>query len=348
MEQQNTYKKKDPTQIDALLARLTKSMGKGTIFRQTEERVSAWPAISTTSLSLDHALGIGGVPQGRFVELLGMESSGKTTMALHMIAEAQKLGATVAFVDAEHALDPNYAAALGVDMDNMLISQPNTGEEALNIVDELVRSQLIDLVVVDSVAALVPKAELEGGMDEQQMGLQARLMSKACRKLTPLAHKNNVTVLWINQYRSKIGVFFGSPHVGAGGNALKYYCSVRMKVSRTKTEKTQGEATHNRTKVEIIKNKMAPPYKQAQFDIRFGVGIDQVGELIDIGVLHKIIRKAGPYFYLEAENVKLGQGKTNSINFLKENPEIQTQLKTAVIDALYPQEEDEEIMDGLE
>jgi recombination protein RecA len=294
--------------------------------------------IPTGSVALDIALGVGGLPRGRVVEIYGPESSGKTTVALHAIANAQKAGGIAAFIDAEHALDPEYAKKLGVDIDALLVSQPDTGEQALEIMDMLVRSGAIDIVVVDSVAALVPRAEIEGEMGDSHMGLQARLMSQALRKMTGALHQSNTTAIFINQLRDKIGVFFGSPETTTGGKALKFYASVRMDVRRIETLKDGQEAVGNRTRVKIVKNKVAPPFKQAEFDIIYGVGISREGSLIDLGVEAEIVKKSGAWFTYEGD--QLGQGKENARAFLIDNPDLANEIEKKIRASYVPAEID--------
>ena len=307
--------------LDAALKSLDKTFGKGTILRLGDKEVEHIDAISTGSVGLDLALGIGGVPKGRIIEIYGPEASGKTTLTLHIIAECQKAGGVCAFIDAEHALDVKYAGNLGVDTENLYISQPDFGEQALEIVETIARSGAIDLVVVDSVAALTPKAEIEGDMGDQHVGLQARLMSQALRKLTGIVHKMNCTVIFINQIRMKIGAMgYGTPETTTGGNALKFYSSVRLDVRRIATLKQNEEPIGNRVKVKVAKNKVAPPFKQAEFDVMFGEGISKEGEVIDYGVKLDIIDKSGAWF--SYKDKKIGQGRENSKIFLKENPKI--------------------------
>jgi recombination protein RecA len=294
--------------------------------------------IPTGSVALDIALGVGGLPRGRVVEIYGPESSGKTTVALHAIANAQKAGGIAAFIDAEHALDPEYAKKLGVDIDALLVSQPDTGEQALEIMDMLVRSGAIDIVVVDSVAALVPRAEIEGEMGDSHMGLQARLMSQALRKMTGALHQSNTTAIFINQLRDKIGVFFGSPETTTGGKALKFYASVRLDVRRIETLKDGQDAVGNRTRVKIVKNKVAPPFKQAEFDIIYGVGISREGSLIDMGVEIGIVKKSGAWFTYEGD--QLGQGKENARAFLIDNPDLANDIETKIRASYVPSEVD--------
>jgi recombination protein RecA len=304
------------------------------------DNIKKIPAISTGALSIDLALGIGGVPRGRVIEIYGPEASGKTTLSLHVAAEAQKAGGVAAFIDAEHALDPVYARALGVDVDELLVSQPDTGEQALEIADMLIQSGGVDLVVIDSVAALVPKAEIEGEMGDTHVGLQARLMSQALRKLTGSINKSGTTVIFINQIREKIGVMWGSPETTSGGRALKFYSSVRIDVRRIETLKVGPEQIGNRVRAKIVKNKVAPPFREAEFDIMFGQGISREGSLLDVAVEHGIARKAGAWFTYD--EVQLGQGKENSKRFLRENPDLALQLETAVYKAVGMIESDEE------
>ncbi|RZS33359.1 recombination protein RecA [Corticibacter populi] len=315
--------------LQAALAQIEKQFGKGTIMRLGEDEViKDIQVVSTGSLGLDVALGVGGLPRGRVIEIYGPESSGKTTLTLQVIAEMQKLGGICAFVDAEHALDVQYASKIGVDVQDLLISQPDTGEQALEVVDSLVRSGAVDLVVIDSVAALTPKAEIEGDMGDQLPGLQARLMSQALRKLTATIKKTNCTVVFINQIRMKIGVMFGSPETTTGGNALKFYASVRLDIRRTGTIKKGDEAIGNETKVKVVKNKVSPPFKTAQFDIMFGKGISREGEVIDMGVAARIVEKAGAWYSYNGE--KIGQGRDNAKEFLKENPELAREIENKV------------------
>ena len=326
----------DPQKQKALemaIKQIDKSFGKGTLMRLGDREIEPISAISTGSLGLDMALGIGGVPQGRIVEIYGPESSGKTTLALQTIASAQKKEMICAFIDAEHALDVVYAKNLGVDVENLLVSQPDFGEQALDILETLARSGAVDLIVVDSVAALTPKTEIEGDMGDQHVGLQARLMSQALRKLTGVLHKTNTTVIFINQIRMKIGTMgYGSPETTTGGNALKFYASVRIDVRRIATLKQGESQIGNRVKVKVVKNKVAPPFRQAEFDIMFGEGISYEGELIDYGVKLDIIDKSGAWFSYGAE--KLGQGKENAKQTLKENPELRAEVETKIKEAL--------------
>ena len=315
--------------LDAALAQIERAFGKGSIMKLTgEDNRMEVEAVSTGSLGLDIALGIGGLPRGRITEIYGPESSGKTTLALQVIAEAQKMGGTCAIVDAEHALDPGYAKKLGCDVDNLLISQPDTGEQALEIADTLVRSGAIDVLVVDSVAALVPRAELEGEMGDTHVGLQARLMSQALRKITGSISLSNTIVIFINQIRMKIGVMFGSPETTAGGNALKFYASVRLDIRRIGSIKDRETVVGNQTRVKVVKNKMAPPFRQVEFDIMYGQGISKTGELIDIGVQGNLVEKSGAWFAYDGQ--RIGQGRENAKTFMKENPEIAAKLEAQI------------------
>ncbi|MBE0377863.1 recombinase RecA [Pseudoalteromonas prydzensis] len=318
--------------LDAALSQIERQFGKGSIMKLGDNKALDIDAISTGSLGIDIALGIGGLPMGRIVEIYGPESSGKTTLTLQVIAEAQKEGKTCAFVDAEHALDPIYAQKLGVNIDELLVSQPDTGEQALEICDMLVRSSAVDVVVVDSVAALTPKAEIEGDMGDSHMGLQARLMSQALRKLTGNIKRSNTLCIFINQIRMKIGVMFGNPETTTGGNALKFYASVRLDIRRIGSVKEGDEVVGNETRVKVVKNKVAPPFKQAEFIIMYGEGISKHGELIDLGVKHKLVEKAGAWYSYNGN--KVGQGKSNSIKFLKENPEISNEIEGKLRDML--------------
>jgi recombination protein RecA len=319
--------------LQAALAQIDKQFGKGTIMRLGEgEKLEDIQVVSTGSLGLDIALGVGGLPRGRVIEIYGPESSGKTTLTLQVIAEMQRLSGTCAFVDAEHALDIQYAQKLGVTVSDLLISQPDTGEQALEIVDSLVRSGAVDLIVIDSVAALVPKAEIEGEMGDSLPGLQARLMSQALRKLTATIKKTNCMVIFINQIRMKIGVMFGSPETTTGGNALKFYASVRLDIRRTGTIKKGEEAIGNETKVKVVKNKVAPPFKTAEFDILFGEGISREGEIIDMGVTAQVLEKSGAWYAYNGE--KIGQGRDNCREFLRENPELAREIENKVRDSL--------------
>jgi recombination protein RecA len=315
--------------LDAALSQIERAFGKGSIMRlgKSQQAVEI-ETVSTGSLGLDIALGVGGLPRGRVVEIYGPESSGKTTLTLHVIAEAQKRGGVCAFVDAEHALDPIYARKLGVNLDELLISQPDTGEQALEITDTLVRSGAIDVLVVDSVAALVPRAEIEGEMGEVQPGLQARLMSQALRKLTASISRSNCMVIFINQIRMKIGVMYGSPETTTGGNALKFYASVRLDIRRIGSIKDRDEVTGNQTRVKVVKNKVAPPFKQVEFDIMYGEGISKSGELIDLGVKAGVVDKSGAWFSYDSQ--RLGQGRENAKVFLKQNPDVASRIEQAI------------------
>ena len=312
--------------------KIEKDFGKGAIMKLGDKPAVSVETIPTGALALDVALGVGGIPRGRIIEVYGPESSGKTTLAQHIVAECQKKGGIAAFVDAEHALDPEYARNLGVNIDELLISQPDTGEQALDITEELVRSGAVDIIVIDSVAALVPKAEIEGSMEDQQMGLQARLMSKALRKLTGIIGKTNTTVIFINQLRQKIGVMYGNPETTTGGNALKYYASVRMEIKRVEGLKGDGEDVGNHVRVRILKNKVAPPFRTAEFDIIFGKGICKIGNILDVAVDLDIVKKAGSWFSFNDE--KLGQGRDKSKEFLANNPEILNTVETLVREKL--------------
>lgn len=314
--------------LDAALSQIERQFGKGAIMKMGEQPREAIPSVSTGSLTLDIALGIGGLPYGRIIEIYGPESSGKTTMCLSTMAQAQKQGKTVAIVDAEHALDPSYAEKLGVDLDSLLVSQPDTGEQALEIVDSLVRSGAVDVVVVDSVAALTPKAEIEGDMGDHHVGLQARLMSQALRKLTANVKNANCMVIFINQIRMKIGVMFGNPETTTGGNALKFYSSVRLDIRRTGSVKNGDEVTGNETRVKVVKNKVSPPFKQAEFQIMYNQGINRQAEVIDLGVKLNLVDKAGAWYAYKGD--KIGQGKANACNFLLENPEIQEEIESQI------------------
>ncbi|MCF6354929.1 MAG: recombinase RecA [Candidatus Polarisedimenticolaceae bacterium] len=322
--------------LSAALSQIEKQFGKGSVMRMGDAgAVRQVEVVSTGSLELDIALGVGGVPRGRVVEIFGPESSGKTTLTLHVVSEVQKLGGTAAFVDAEHALDPVYAGKLGVNMDELLVSQPDTGEQALEITDMLVRSGAVDVVVIDSVAALTPKAEIEGDMGDSHMGLQARLMSQALRKLTANIQRSNCMVIFINQIRMKIGVMFGNPETTTGGNALKFYASVRLDIRRTGAIKRGDEIVGNETRVKVIKNKVAPPFKQANFEILYGEGISHEGELIALGVKHELINKAGAWYSYNGD--RIGQGKENVRNFLKENPEIAAEIEAKIRAIAFPE-----------
>jgi len=315
--------------LDAALSQIERSFGKGSIMRLGKNNKSMdIETVSTGSLGLDIALGVGGLPRGRVVEIYGPESSGKTTLALHCVSEAQKKGGICAFVDAEHALDPVYARKLGVNVDDLLISQPDAGEQALEIADTLVRSGAIDVLVIDSVAALVPRAELEGEMGDQQPGLQARLMSQALRKLTASINRSHTMVIFINQIRMKIGVMYGSPETTTGGNALKFYASVRLDIRRIGAIKERDEVVGNQTRVKVVKNKLAPPFKTVEFDIMYGEGVSKVGELIDLGVKVGVIEKSGAWFSYDSQ--RIGQGRENAKTFLKQNPDVANRIETAV------------------
>ncbi|MEG3639491.1 recombinase RecA [Magnetococcus sp. PR-3] len=314
--------------LDAALSQIERQFGKGSIMRMSEGASKDIPVVSTGSLGLDIALGIGGLPRGRIVEVYGPESSGKTTMALHVAAEIQKIGGVAAFVDAEHALDPVYARKLGVNVDELIISQPDTGEQALEITDMLVRSGAVDLVVVDSVAALTPRAELEGEMGDSHVGLQARLMSQALRKLTGSINRSSSLVLFINQIRMKIGVMFGSPETTTGGNALKFYSSVRLDIRRIGAIKDKDEVVGNRTRVKVVKNKMAPPFRQCEFDITYGLGVSLPGELLDMGVEMGLVEKSGAWYSYDGE--RIGQGRENAKRYMMENPDAAMKLEDQV------------------
>lgn len=315
--------------LDAALSQIERQFGKGSVMRLGATTPEAIEAISTGSLGLDLALGVGGLPKGRVVEIYGPESSGKTTLTLQVIAACQKQGGTAAFVDAEHALDPIYAQKLGVNIDELLISQPDTGEQALEIADMLVRSNAVDIVVVDSVAALTPKAEIEGEMGDSHVGLQARLMSQALRKLTGNIKRSNTLVIFINQIRMKIGVMFGNPETTTGGNALKFYASVRLDIRRTGAIKKGEEVIGSETRVKVVKNKVAPPFRQAEFDILYGEGISREGEIIDLGAVHNVIEKSGAWYSYQGE--RIGQGKDNARAFLKQNPDIAQAIEAQII-----------------
>ncbi|MBN2356225.1 recombinase RecA [candidate division KSB1 bacterium] len=329
MPNENEEKRKA---IELAMTQIDRQYGKGSIMWLGEDKKIAMAVIPTGSISLDAALGVGGVPRGRVVEIFGPESSGKTTLALHVIAEAQKKGGLAAFVDAEHALDAHYANLLGVDTDNLLISQPDTGEQALEITETLVRSGALDIVVIDSVAALVPRAEIEGEMGDAQMGLQARLMSQAMRKLTAAISKSHTSVVFINQIREKIGVMFGSPETTTGGRALKFYASVRLDIRRIASIKDGENVIGNRTKVKVVKNKVAPPFREAEFDIIYGQGISKIGDLIDLAVNHNIMDKSGTWFSFGEE--RLGQGRENVRRYLEQNPSLLTVIEKKVREAL--------------
>ena len=315
--------------LDAALTQIERAFGKGSIMRLGQnESIVDLPAISTGSLGLDLALGIGGLPKGRIVEIYGTESSGKTTLALHVVAEAQKIGGTCAFVDAEHALDPGYARKLGVQLDELLISQPDAGEQALEIADTLVRSGAVDVLVIDSVAALTPRAELEGEMGDHHVGLQARLMSQALRKLTASVARSNTLIIFINQIRIKIGVMFGNPETTTGGNALKFYASVRLDIRRIGQIKDKDEVVGNQTRVKVVKNKVAPPFKVVEFDIMYGEGVSKTGELLDLGVKAGLVEKSGSWFSYNSE--RIGQGRENAKQFLRAHPEMAQEIETQI------------------
>ena len=314
--------------LDAAMSQIERQFGKGTVMRMGDQERVALPSISTGSLGLDIALGIGGLPKGRIVEIYGPESSGKTTMTLQVIAEAQKKGGTAAFIDAEHALDPQYAERLGVQVDDMLVSQPDTGEQALEVAEMLVRSGAVDVLVIDSVAALTPKAEIEGEMGQSHVGLQARLLSQAMRKLTGAIKQTNCLVIFINQIRMKIGVMFGSPETTTGGNALKFYASVRLDIRRTGAVKDGDEVVGNETRVKVVKNKVSPPFKQAEFQIMYGEGIYHMGEVIDWGVKLNLVDKSGAWYAYKGD--KIGQGKANAARFLEEHPDIANEIESQI------------------
>jgi len=315
--------------LDAALSQIERHFGKGSIMRLGKnEKIMEIETVSTGSLGLDIALGIGGLPRGRIVEIFGPESSGKTTLALHTVAESQKKGGVCAFIDAEHALDPIYARKLGVDLDNLLISQPDAGEQALEIADTLVRSGAVDVLVVDSVAALTPRAELDGEMGDNQPGMQARLMSQALRKLTASINRSQTMVIFINQIRMKIGVMYGSPETTTGGNALKFYASVRLDIRRIGAIKERDEVVGNQTRVKVVKNKLAPPFKQVEFDIMYGEGVSKMGELIDLGIKAGVVEKSGAWFSHDSQ--RLGQGRENAKNFLRQNPDVAGRIEGAI------------------
>ncbi|CDG34475.1 RecA protein [Parasaccharibacter apium] len=314
--------------LDGALSQIERSFGKGSIMRLGQRPKEQVDVISTGSLGLDIGLGIGGLPRGRIIEIYGPESSGKTTLALHAVAEAQKKGGTAAFIDAEHALDPIYARKLGVDIDNLLLSQPDAGEQALEIADTLVRSGAIDILVVDSVAALVPKAELEGEMGDSHVGLHARLMSQALRKLTGSVSRSNTTIIFLNQIRMKIGVMFGNPETTTGGNALKFYSSIRLDIRRIGSVKDKDEVVGNQTRVKVVKNKMAPPFRQVEFDIMYGEGVSKMGELLDLGVKANVVEKSGAWF--SYDSTRIGQGRENAKQYLREHPEMAAEIEKRV------------------
>jgi recombination protein RecA len=316
--------------LDVALANIEKQFGKGSLMRLGDEAAVPIASIPTGSIALDVALGIGGIPRGRVTEIYGPESSGKTTVALHIVAEAQRAGGTAAFIDAEHALDPTYAQALGVDINELLVSQPDNGEQALEIADMLIRSNAVDVIVIDSVAALTPRAEIEGEMGDSHVGLQARLMSQALRKIAGSLHRSNTSAIFINQLREKIGVMFGSPETTPGGRALKFYSSVRLDVRRIETLKDGTDAVGNRVRVKVVKNKVAPPFRQAEFDILYGVGISKEGSLIDLGVEEGIVRKAGAWYTYEGD--QLGQGKENARTFLREHTDVALEIERRILE----------------
>ena len=325
MNNENPEKKKA---LEMALGQIEKQFGKGAVMKLGDFTAMNVEAIPTGALSLDIALGIGGIPRGRIIEIFGPESSGKTTLALHMIAEAQKLGGEAAFIDAEHALDPVYAKHLGVDIDNLIVSQPDTGEQALEIAEALVRSGAIDIIVIDSVAALVPKAEIDGDMGDSHVGLQARLMSQALRKLASVINKSKSVIVFINQLREKIGVMFGNPETTPGGRALKFYASVRLDIRKVETMKQDGEVVGNRAKVKVVKNKVAPPFREAEFDIVYGKGISKVGNILDLGVNLDIVNKSGAWFSYNGE--RIGQGRENAKKYLEDHPEITAEIEKKV------------------
>ena len=325
--QENSEKRKA---LDAAMSQIEKQFGKGSVMKLGDYKAMEVEAIPTGSLALDVALGIGGLPKGRIIEIFGPESSGKTTLALHAIAEVQKTGGEAAFIDAEHALDPVYAKKLGVDIDDLIVSQPDTGEQALEIVEALVRSGAIDIIVVDSVAALVPKAEIDGDMGDSYIGLQARLMSQALRELAGVLNKSKTAIIFINQLREKVGVMFGNPETTPGGRALKFYSSVRLDIRRVESIKQDGEVVGNRTRVKVVKNKVAPPFREAEFDIMYGEGISKEGSVLDMAVKLDIIEKSGAWF--SYNNAKIGQGRENVKKYLKENPEIAEEIEKKVRD----------------
>ena len=336
--------------LSAALSQIERQFGKGSVMRMGDQKRERIPAISTGSLGLDVALGIGGLPKGRIVEIYGPESSGKTTLTLSVIAQAQKQGATCAFVDAEHALDPDYAEKLGVNVDDLLVSQPDTGEQALEITDMLVRSGAVNVVIVDSVAALVPKAEIEGEMGDAHVGLQARLMSQALRKITGNVKNANCLVMFVNQIRMKIGVMFGNPETTTGGNALKFYSSVRLDIRRIGAVKQGDEVTGNETRVKVVKNKVAPPFKQAEFQILYGQGINQLGEVLDLGVQQGLVDKSGAWYAYQGD--KIGQGKQNACDYLAEHPDvaqaIEKEIRARLLNVVTPASEEAAVAEGDE
>lgn len=332
MANEKTERNEKSIAIESALSQIEKAFGKGAIMRLGERRIDEIPSISTSSIGIDSAIGIGGVPRGRIIEIFGPESSGKTTLALHVVAEAQKSGGTAAYIDAEHALDASYAEKLGVNIDDLLVSQPDSGEQALEITEALVRSNAVDILVIDSVAALTPRAELEGEMGDSLPGLQARLMSQALRKLTAVVGRSNTCLIFINQIREKIGVMFGNPETTTGGRALKFYASVRIDIRRIASIKDGDRVTGNRTKAKIVKNKVAPPFREAEFDIMYGEGISRVGEIIDLGVDNRVVEKSGAWFSYKGE--RLGQGRENSKNALRENSDLANRIETEIRTAL--------------
>ncbi len=327
MNSENTEKRKA---LEVAMGQIEKQFGKGSIMKLGEYQAMSVEAIPTGALSLDIALGIGGIPRGRIIEIFGPESSGKTTLALHAIAEAQKMGGEAAFIDAEHALDPVYAKNLGVDIDNLIVSQPDTGEQALEIAEALIRSGAIDVIVVDSVAALVPKAEIDGDMGDSHIGLQARLMSQALRKLAGVINKSKAVIIFINQLREKVGIMFGNPETTPGGRALKFYASVRLDIRKIENIKQDGDVVGNRAKVKVIKNKVAPPFREAEFDIVYGKGISKEGNILDLGVNLDIIEKSGSWFSYRGD--RIGQGRENAKQYLKENPDIMNEVEKRIRD----------------
>ena len=344
--QDNKDKNSKDKSLDAAFTQINRQFGKGSIMRLGEgPEIGAIPVIPTGSISLDAALGIGGVPRGRIMEIFGPESSGKTTIALHIVAEAQKMGGTAAFIDAEHALDPIYAKALGVDTDNLIVSQPDTGEQALEISEILSSSGSIDVVVIDSVAALVPKAELEGEMGDHHVGLQARLMSQALRKLTGVVHRSNTCFIFINQIRMKIGVMFGNPETTSGGNALKFYSSIRMDIRRIAAIKEGDQSVGNRTRVRLVKNKLAPPFRTAEFDIMFGQGVSREGDVLDLAVEEGIVDKSGAWYSFGED--RIGQGRENVKRFLRENPDIYADIEGRLRATFLPKEAEPEPVNGV-
>jgi recombination protein RecA len=318
--------------MDLAVSQIERQFGKGSIMKLGDRALVEIPVISTSSLSIDYALGVGGIPRGRVVEIFGPESSGKTTFALHVVAEAQRVGGIAAFIDAEHALDPEYARKLGCDVDNLMVSQPDSGEQALEIAEILIRSNAVDIVVVDSVAALVPKAELDGEMGDSHVGLQARLMSQAMRKLTGIVSKSGTSLVFINQIREKIGVMFGSPETTTGGRALKFYASMRLDIRRIGAIKEGEETTGNRTRLKVVKNKVAPPFRSAEFDILYGEGISREGDLLDLGIVHKVVDKSGSWF--SYGEIRMGQGRENARVFLKDNPDLALEIERKLRETL--------------